>query len=238
MATADGVVREAGGHLGGGAQHGLAVAAAVTLAGVERGVEADRDQGVLQEGAAGVVGVDIAGGDGAQAQLGGQLGQQAVTAGVAAPVGALQLDRESVAAEDAAQPAGGGIGLAGAVGGDLARDQAVAGAAGQAVQAVGVDGQLVEGDGGGAAVVGVGEGEQAAEVAVAGLGLDQEGEVGAAGQGQLTAGDGAQAGVVGAWANSSEPDRLSWSVSARVWWPRPAAARASSWGWEAPSRKE
>src|SRR6478672_3642486 len=39
--------------------------------------------------------------------------------------------------------------------------------------------------------------EQAAEVAVAGLGLDQEGEVGAAGQGQLAAGDGAQAGVVG-----------------------------------------
>ena len=153
--AADGVVGEAGGHLGGGAQDGLAVAAAVALAGVEGGVEADRDQGVLQEGAAGVVGVDVAGGDGAQAQLGGQLGQPAVAAGVAAPVGALQLDRESVAAEDAAQPAGGGVGLAGAVGGDLACNQAVAGAAGQAVQAVGVDGQLVEGDGGGAAVVGV-----------------------------------------------------------------------------------
>ena len=49
----------------------------------------------------GVVGVDIAGGDGAQALSSvGQPASQAVTAGVAAPVGALQLDRESVAAED------------------------------------------------------------------------------------------------------------------------------------------
>ena len=41
-----------------------------------------------------------------------------------------------------------------------------------------------------------------------------------------------------AWANSIAPQTLSWSVSARASWPRPAAVAASSAGSEAPSRKE
>ena len=171
------------------------VAAAVALAGVQRRVQADGDEGVLEEGAAPVVGVRVAGGDGAQAQLVGQLGQQPVAPGVAAPVGTLQLDAEPLAAEDAAQAAGVVGGFADAAGGHLARDQAVAGAAGQAVQAVGVEGQLVDRDRRCAAVGDMGQRQQPAEVAVAGGGLDQQRQVGAAGQGQLAAGDRPHAGV-------------------------------------------
>ena len=126
------------------------------------------------------MGVDVAGGDRAQAQLGSQLEEQAVAPGVAAPVGALQLDREPLAAEDAAQAAGVRRGLGDAALGHRAGDEAVAGAAGQAVQPVCVGGQLVDGDRGREAVVGVGEREQAAEVAVALRGLDQQRQVGAA----------------------------------------------------------
>ena len=48
----------------GGSEHGLVVAAPLRLAAVERGAAADRDERVLERGAARVVGVDVAGRDG------------------------------------------------------------------------------------------------------------------------------------------------------------------------------
>ncbi len=135
----------------------------------------------------------------------GQLGEQPVAAGVAARVRALQLDGEPVAAEHRPQPQGQLLGLAQAALGHRPGEDAVAGAARQAVQAVGVPGDLVERRHGSAAVAGVGGGDQPAQVAIAGGVLDQQGEVGAAGQRDLGAGDGPQAGLAGGVGERQRP---------------------------------
>ena len=72
---------------------------ALALAAVERGAGRDRDEDVLQAGAARVVRVRVAGGDGPDAERFGEVAQCRVAACVAALVGALQLDVEAVAAE-------------------------------------------------------------------------------------------------------------------------------------------
>ena len=63
-----------------------------------------RDEGVLEAGAARVVAVDVAGGDGGDPEPLGEAGEPAVARPVAAPVGPLQLDPEAVAAEGLQQP--------------------------------------------------------------------------------------------------------------------------------------
>ena len=129
----------------GAPQHRLVVAAALGLAGLERRVQADGHQRVLQERPARAVGVRIAGGHGAHPQPLGQLGQQPVAAGVAAPVGALQLDREPLAAEHPPQPPGQSRSASRSrPSADQPGDRAMAGAARQAVQALGVPGHLLE----------------------------------------------------------------------------------------------
>ena len=75
---------------------------------------------------------------------------------------------------------------------------------------------------GAVAGVGVGGGEQAAEVAVAGGGLDQQGQVGEVRRAhalpdpdrQLGAGDRPYPQPLQAWANSIDPQTPSWSVRA------------------------
>ncbi len=169
----------------------------MALAGVQRGVHPDRHQGVLQVGAGDRVGVRVAGGDQLDPQPLGQLGEQPVAAGVAAPVGALQLDREPLAAEHRPQRPGGVLGLAQPALADQPGDVPVAGAAGQAVQPLGVGRELLERRRRCPAVVGVRQRDQPAEVAVAPLVLGEQRHVRAVGQRQLAAGDRAQAGVAG-----------------------------------------
>ena len=169
----------------------------------------------------------------------GQLGQQPVAAGVAAPVGALQLDREPLAAEHRRAAAGPAPRPRAAGPRPTGRaTRAVAGAAREAVQALGVPGHLVERRRGRAAVVGVGGGDQPAQVAVAGLVLDEQGEVRAVGQGHLAAGDRPDAGLAG---GVGEGQRAAEAVvvGQRERLVAELAARsASSSGWEAPSRNE
>jgi hypothetical protein len=95
---------EPGGGLGGRAQHRLVVSAPLGLASLEGGAGADRDQGVLEEGAPGRVGVHVAGRDRREAQPVRQLPEEPVPACIAAHVGAHDLDREPIAAEGVAQP--------------------------------------------------------------------------------------------------------------------------------------
>ena len=128
-----------------------------------------------------------------------QLGEPAVAGAVAAPVGALQLDPEALAAEGGEQPPAQPL-TALAVSPPLQGpgQQPVARAAREADEALGVLLHLLERRPRAAprcaravAGVGVGRGQQPAEVAVPGLALDQEGQVGAArpSSGQLGAGD-------------------------------------------------
>ena len=159
-------------------QDGLVVAAALRLAAVERGAVADRDERVLEAGAAEVVRVDVAGRDGGDAERCGQLFERGVAAGVAALVRALELDVER-AGKRAREP-GGGV--------RVERGEAVARAAGEADEPFGVRFEDVErrrrreqlalaaGDAG----AGVRVGEDPAEVRVAGLGLAEQRDVGVA----------------------------------------------------------
>ena len=75
------------------------VAAPFLLATVEGGAAADRDEGVLEGAAPLVVGVDVAGGDGGDAEVAGELSQGGDAAGVAALVRALELDVEALPSE-------------------------------------------------------------------------------------------------------------------------------------------
>ena len=75
------------------------VAAPARLGLVERRAEPDRDEHVLERRALARVYMDVAGGDGGDAEPVGELGEQAVAAAVAAAVRALQLDAQVVAAE-------------------------------------------------------------------------------------------------------------------------------------------
>ncbi len=80
-------------------QHRLVVAAPLRLAAVERGAAADRDERVLERGAARVVRMDVAGRDGRDAEVAGELAQPREAARVAALVRPLELDVEAVAPE-------------------------------------------------------------------------------------------------------------------------------------------
>ena len=121
-----------------------------------------------------MVRVDVAGGDRADAEVGGELAQGGVPPGVAAQVRPLELDVEALAAEGARE-AGGGV--------RVADGEPVACAAREADEPLVPlleDGRVearVE------ALVGVAAGEQAAEVRVAARGLDEKRDVGAVGAG-------------------------------------------------------
>ena len=130
-----GVVGEARGHRLRRGEHVAVVAAAQRLGGVERGVLADGDEGVLQPRARGRVRVDVARRHARHAEPGGQRGQAAVERAVVAGEGALQLDAEGVAPEGAQQPAHGRL-----VAHALAR------AAAEADQPLGVGLDVLEGD--------------------------------------------------------------------------------------------
>ena len=64
----------------------------------------DRDEDVLERGPARVVRVHVAGDDGADAGVVGEVAQERVPAGVAALERPLQLDVELLRAEDAGEP--------------------------------------------------------------------------------------------------------------------------------------
>ncbi len=196
---------EAGGRLGRRPQHRLVVAAPLGLARLQGGVAPDRHQGVLQERAAAGVGMGVAGRHGPHPQPLGQLGEQPVAARIAACVRPLQLDREPVAPEHRPQPHGQLLGLTQAALAHRPGQDAVTGAARQAVQAVGVPGDLVERRRGSAPVAGMGGGDQAAQVAIAGRGLDQQGEMRAACEGDLGAGHRPQADLTGGAGEGQRP---------------------------------
>ena len=113
----------------GALQDALAVAAPLLLAAVEGGAAADRDERVLEERAPCRVGVHVAGGDGGDAEVLGEVAQGRVAPHVTALVRPLQLDEEALAAEGAGKP-GGGV--------RVLHREAVAGAAREADEAVGV----------------------------------------------------------------------------------------------------
>jgi hypothetical protein len=105
-----GVVGKACGGLVRRAESGLVVSPPLGLAALERRPVLDRDEDVLKIHPAGVVNVDIAGCDRADAERFGELAQRTVTPDVAAHEGMLQLDEEAVAAEDL-RHTGGGVGV-------------------------------------------------------------------------------------------------------------------------------
>ena len=191
-----GMIGEPGGGIGRRTEDGVAVAASLAVGSVERQVAADRDERVLQERAARMVGVDVAGGDGRQARRLGEPVQIAGERPVPAGAGALKLDVDVAGAVDANEAPGSRLGIAQPAGGDEAGYVAVAGAAGQAHQAGRVRREVsgVERGGHGPPVRrrpggGVGEGDEPAQVRVADAGLGQQGQVGAVGEGELRAGD-------------------------------------------------
>ena len=189
--------REEGGRLGRRAQHRLVVSPPLGLAGIQRGVAPDRYQGVLQERAPQRVGVHVPGACNAHPQGGGELCQEPVSAGIAAPVGPVQLDGEAVLPEHPAKPAGDALGVTQPAASHQPGDGTVARAAREAVQPLGVALDLGERRPRDAAVVVVGGGDQPAQVAIPLLVLGQERQVGAVVQGQLAPGDGPKPRLVG-----------------------------------------
>ena len=120
------------------------------------------------------MGVHVAGGDGVDAEVLGEIAQGSVAAGVAALVRALQLDEEALAAERAGEP-GGGV--------RVVHGEAVAGTAGEADEALGVllDERPADGRGERLAILTAVPprarmrlGEDAAEVRVAPARLDEQ----------------------------------------------------------------
>ena len=191
-----GMIGEPGGGIGWRAEHGVAVTAALAVGSVERQVAADRDERVLQERAAWMVGVDVAGGDGRQMQRLGEPVQIAGERPVPAGAGALKLHVDVADAVDANEAPRSRLGITQPAGGDETGYVAVAGAAGQAHQAGCVRREVggVERGRHGPPVRrwpggGVGEGDEPAQVRVADAGLGQQGQVGAVGEGELRAGD-------------------------------------------------
>ena len=85
-------------------EHMGEVAAAHGLRGVERGVVAQRDEGVLQRRPRAGVRVDVARRHGRHAEALRQLGEAAVAGAVVAVEGPLELDPQVVGAEDPQQP--------------------------------------------------------------------------------------------------------------------------------------
>ena len=88
-------------HLLGRAQVALAVPAPLGLAALERGAAADRDEHVLQQRAPRMVRVDVSGRDRLDAEVLGEVAQEAEPARVPALERALELDEEALAAERA-----------------------------------------------------------------------------------------------------------------------------------------
>jgi hypothetical protein len=154
---------------------------------------ADGDEDVLQCRAARVVRVDIAGDDGLEAGVRGEVAQERVPARVAALERALQLDVEALRPERARE-LDRGVRVADA--------EAVARAAGEADEALVVVVQerrvelRLQEDALLRPRVCVRGGEQAAEVRVALRRLDEERDVAAAGQRDLGSGDRADAEVL------------------------------------------
>ena len=120
---------EAFGGLCRGTQDALAIAAPLLLTAVERGAAADRHERVLEKRASRRVGMHVAGGDGVDAEMLGEVAQGGVAAHVPPLVGTLQLDEEPVAAERPGEP-GGSLGIA--------HGEPVAGTSGKADEAVSV----------------------------------------------------------------------------------------------------
>ena len=193
---------------------------------------------VLERGPAGMVRVDVAGRDRLDAERLGEVAQREVPARVAALVRALELDEEALAAEGLRQPRRGVR---------VAHREAVARAAREADEPVRVlhEQRRIERWrqqlrlASERPCVRVRGGEQPAEVRVAARRLDEQGDVGAAAERDLGAGDRPDADrlrrvreleravdpvVVG------ERERLVAELGGR--------ARASSSGCEAPSRNE
>ncbi len=199
-------------HLGRPLQHVLAVAAALRLAGVERGVHADRDQRVLQRPAAPAVDVHVVGRHDRQPEPPGERAPGAHARLVAALELALQLDPE---------PSVEGLG-------ELSHRRLVLDpvprAAGQAEQPVGqlqhvseLGHRLVGRPIGAVARAGVGAGDQLAEVLVAAPALDQQRQVAVLAATRTVSSQpviGFSPAAAAACANTSAPQRLSWSVSA------------------------
>ncbi len=95
------VEREALEHLLGRAQVALTVPAPLRLAALERRAAADRDEDVLEQRAPRVVRVDVAGRDGLDAEVLGEVAQETEPTSISALVRPLQLDVEAIAAEGA-----------------------------------------------------------------------------------------------------------------------------------------
>ena len=178
-------------HLRRRAQDRLPVAAPLTLAAVERGATADRDEHVLEREPARVVRMDVTGRDRLHAEVGGEVAQASRPPDVAPLVRALQLDEEALPAERPREPRR-------AV--RVEQPQPLAHAAGEADEPVVplLEQREVER---GRQQVGlaarqagsrVGRGEQPAEVRVALPRLDEQRHVHAAREGHLGAGDRAQ----------------------------------------------
>ncbi len=161
------------------------VAAPQRLGLVEAGTAADGDERVLEPGAGAAVAVDVAARHAGHAQPLRQPGQPAVAGAVAPLVGPLQLDPQALGPEGLEQLAAERRRPRALAALPAAGEHPVAGAAAEADQALGVllhpaqpHPRLPGSALGAVAGVGVGGGEEAAEVAVAGGGLDQQGQVG------------------------------------------------------------
>ena len=173
---------------------------------------ADRHEGVLQERPRAVVGVGVAGRDAAQPGILGQLRQLARQTPRAARAGVLDLDVDVARPQVARQRPGRLEGLPAAAGRHQPRHQAVAGAAGQAHQPLGVGRERRPVEGGeGAAVrrrAGVAWARVIRHSGVAGGVGRQQGQVGAVAEGELGARDRADAGRprrVGECQRAAEP---------------------------------
>ena len=86
-------------HLLGRTQVALAVPASLGLAALERGAAADRDEDILKECAPRVVRVDVAGRDGFDAEVLGEVAQEPEAPRVSPFERPLELDEESLATE-------------------------------------------------------------------------------------------------------------------------------------------
>jgi hypothetical protein len=176
LANRLGVLGEAGDHRLGRAHHMTVVAATQRLAGVERGVVAERHERVLQLGPGARVRVDVAGGHASDPQPPGVRCQRTVARAIVAGVWALQLHVQALRAERVEQPPGHALPILIAAG-RRAREHGPSGAARQADEALGVVDHRLHvhprlrqlASSGGVAGVPVGEGDDPAEVAPAAL---------------------------------------------------------------------
>ena len=139
-----GVLGEARRHRRRRGQRRAAVAAPPRLGLLQRLAQPDRDEGVLQAGAAAGVGVDVAGRHAGDAEPLGEPGEPAVAGAVVAPVGPLQLDPEALAAEGAEQAPAEPLAARRVAPLPGAGERPVAGAAGEADQPLGVLLQLLQ----------------------------------------------------------------------------------------------